>query len=268
MLKAVSRAINLPERSRHILDRTRPLNFCWRLPTLDSYHLDQIFYERNLLSLILRLVLIGGVSLTGALTLLSQSAQKAAEIACVQEIRQQGQSLWATRTIKREDGHVLEYYRLETVDGIVQKLISVDGHKPDGPRKLEDDATLHRLRTGPAARKKMADNGRTENERLKQYLGLFPVMFLFQDKSNNGTTRTLSFLPDHTYVPKSYEERALHSLSGEVEIDSRSGRVKKLDAVVSEPVKFGYGLLGSVSQGGSIHVNFANVGDGIGRPRR
>ena len=215
------------------------------------------------MSPLLRLFFIGGAVAACTGSLLSQSAQKAAEIACVQELRQQGGSLWATRTIKREEGHVLEYRRLETVDGIVQKLISVDGHAPDGSEKAKNDAILHALLTDPAARKKMADTAHADDVRLKQNLGLIPVMFLFQDKSNDGVIRVLTFHPDPAYKPNTYEERALHSLAGEVRIDVKTGRIEMLDAVISEPVKFGYGLLGSVTQGGTIHIQFVNVGDGI-----
>ena len=209
------------------------------------------------------IVFIAVLSLSAPCSLLGQSAQKLAEFACVQESQQEGASLWSTRTTKRKDGHVLIYRRLETVDGVVQKLLSVDGHTPDGAEKLKNDAVLHSLLTDAAARSKMAQTASSDVERMKQTLRIVPVMFIFEDKSNNGVTHVLSFRPDPAYKPLTYEARALHSLTGEVQLEVKSGRIRALDAAVSEPVRFGYGLLGSLTQGGTIHLRFVEVEDGI-----
>ncbi len=209
-------------------------------------------------------ILFWGASVACTTAMMSaQSAQKIAEIACAQESRQRGESLWSTRTVEHVEQHTLEYRRLETVDGEVQKLVSVDGHAPDGPEKLKNDGILHALLTDPAARKKAADTAHADTVRMQETLSMIPAMFTFQDKSNDGVTRVLSFAPNPSYKPKTYEERAIHSLVGEVKIDVKTTRIEALDATVSEPVKFGYGIVGSLSQGGTIHIRSVEVAPGI-----
>ncbi|MGI4979800.1 MAG: hypothetical protein ACRYHB_05310 [Janthinobacterium lividum] len=193
----------------------------------------------------------------------AQTPQKAVEIACALENGQQGTSLWSTRTLKRESGHLLEYRRLETVDGILEQLVHTDGHAPDGPERAKSDAILHDLLTDASARTKAAETARADEARLKATISLIPVMFTFQDKASDGTTRVLTFVPNDAYKPKSFEERALHSLAGEVRIDVHSQRLKAFDAVVSDTVKFGFGLLGSISKGGTVHLQFSEVAPGI-----
>ena len=216
-------------------------------------------------------IILGGLtclpflfSLMLSAPLFGQAASKVVEIACEDEIKQQESGiLWSSRMIKRNDGHTFEYRRLETSGGTVQKLVSIDGHEPSGPEKVKNDGILHALRTDPSARKKQEDAAHLDETRMRSMLHIVPQMFRFSDKSYDGDTRVIAFVPNPDFNPATFEERALHSLAGEIRLQAKTFRIEGLDATVSDKVNFGYGILGSLTKGGTIHLRLAEVDKGI-----
>ncbi len=66
----------------------------------------------------------------------AQTAQQIMDSACANDIRQQTSgTLWESTSERRSGDHVFMERTIETVDGDVDQLVSIDGHPPDGAEK-------------------------------------------------------------------------------------------------------------------------------------
>jgi N12 class adenine-specific DNA methylase len=84
------------------------------------------------------------------------SAQTGKELmadACYNEVHQRDQNaLWASRVQRHTAGHVYLEEEIETVDGPIHRLISLDGHEPSHSERKQEDARLHDVAQNPKAR--------------------------------------------------------------------------------------------------------------------
>jgi N12 class adenine-specific DNA methylase len=84
------------------------------------------------------------------------SAQTGNELigdACHNEVHQRDEkALWASRVQRRIADHVYLEEEIETVEGPIHRLISVDGHEPSPSERKQDDARLHDLARSPKTR--------------------------------------------------------------------------------------------------------------------
>jgi hypothetical protein len=160
-----------------------------------------------------------------------------------------GQHLWSQAVV-------------ETSAGPLERLLAVDGKPLDAAAQRTEDARITDLASHPdkikaAQSAKMADRKRSE--------AMFttpPEMYLFTRQSAPEGAIALSFAPNPSYTPQTYQQRVLHALTGVVRADARSMRMSQLDAKVAERVEFGWGLLGVVQQGGTLRMVRQDVGGG------
>jgi hypothetical protein len=92
---------------------------------------------------------------------------------------------------------------------------------------------------------------------------VIPDIFLFEDHGKQGGLERLTFVPDPAYRPATYEETALHAMSGLVLIDLREKRLARFSGTLTQQVNFGYGLLGHINKGGTIEVNRVRLSPGL-----
>ena len=72
--------------------------------------------------------------------------------ACYNELHQREQNaLWESQVHHRSAGHVIRGQEIETVDGPVHRLLSVDGHEPSPSDRKQSDERLHELMQNPRA---------------------------------------------------------------------------------------------------------------------
>lgn len=82
-----------------------------------------------------------------------------------------------------------------------------------------------------------------------------------------GSLHRVHFVPNPAYIPTNYKERVLHVLSGDFVIDAQRDRFTELSATVSKSLTFGLGLIGYLSQGGSLYLRRVEVGGGLLKTR-
>ena len=173
------------------------------------------------------------------------------------------QSLWSSRIQRRSGGHVYLEKEIETVDGTVHRLISVDGHEPSPSERKQDDDRLQDLAQRPKARLALKKDHEADERRLSDLLRVIPEAFLFEDQGNRGGAEKIAFRPNPAYKPKTYEERALHAMNGTILIDLQEQRLVQLSASLTQQVNFGYGAIARLNQGGTISINRIRVAPGI-----
>jgi hypothetical protein len=195
------------------------------------------------------------------------SAQNPKELmtaACDNEIRQRKQNtLWASQVERRMTGHVYRELEIDTLDGPVHRLLSVDGHDPSPSELKQDNDRLRDLRENPKARLTLRKNREAEEKKVDDLLHVIPDIFLFEDQGQQEGLERLTFVPNPAYRPETYEATALHAMSGLVLIDLREKRLARFSGTLTQQVNFGHGLLGHINKGGTIEVNRIRLSPGL-----
>src|SRR5882762_6512203 len=73
----------------------------------------------------------------------AQTAKGLMADACYNELHQrEHNALWESQVQRRIAGHVIREQEIETVDGPVHRLLSVDGHEPPPSERKQNDERL------------------------------------------------------------------------------------------------------------------------------
>jgi hypothetical protein len=184
--------------------------------------------------------------------------------ACYNERHQRGHnSLWASQVQRRTAGHVYLEEEIETVDGPVRRLLSVDGHEPSQSEQKQDSDRLRDLMQNPKARAALKKNRETDENKFDDLLRVIPNAFLFEDQGRQDGLAKLAFRPNPAYKPMTYEETALHAMSGVIMIDLQEKRLARLSGTLTQQVDFGYGVIGRINKGGTIEVSRVRLSPGL-----
>ena len=184
--------------------------------------------------------------------------------ACYNELHQRKQNvLWESQVQRRNAGHVIREQEIETVDGPVHRLLSVDGHEPSPSARKQNDERLRDLVQNPRARLELKKNCEADEKLLADLLRVMPDAFFFEDQGTQGSFEKLAFSPNPAYKPKTNEEKVLHAMSGVILIDLDEKRLAQLSATLAEQVDFGYGVIGHLRKGGTVDVNRIQLAPGI-----
>jgi hypothetical protein len=160
-----------------------------------------------------------------------------------------GQHLWAQAVI-------------ETSAGQVERLLAIDGKPLDDAAQRAEDARIADLAAHPEKIKAAESNEMSDRKRSEAMFSTPPEMFLFSRSSAPDGVIAVNFVPNPDYVPQTYQQRVLHSLGGSIQADARAMRMSELDAKVLQRVEFGWGFLGYVQQGGTLHMARQEMPDG------
>jgi hypothetical protein len=195
------------------------------------------------------------------------SAQTAKELmadACYNELQQHRQNtLWTSQVQRRTAGHVYVEKEIETVGGPVHRLLLVDGHEPSSAERKQDDDQLRKLIGNPRAQSAMKKSRDADEKKIDDLLHVIPDVFLFEDQGKQEGSEKLAFRPNPAYHPKSYEETALHAMSGFILIDLQEKRLVQISGTLIEQVDFGLGVIGQLKKGGTVEVTRLRLPSGI-----
>jgi hypothetical protein len=212
-----------------------------------------------------RLLALLGVWIVSAFPLLSaENPKQLMADASYNELQQRKQNpLLQSQVERRTAGHVYREQEIETADGPVRRLISIDGHEPSPSERKKDNDRLRELMEDPKARVTLKQNREAQEKKVDDLLRVIPEIFRFEDQGKEGGLKKLAFSPNPAYKPKNYEETVLHAMSGVVLIDISEKRFAHFSATLTQRATFGYGLVGHLNQGGTIEVNRVRLSPGV-----
>lgn len=154
----------------------------------------------------------------------------------------------------RTGGHVWIEKSVEIESGILRRLIAVDGIPLSDEQARIEDRRIASLVGHPDEFRKANRAFKSDEKSLQELSRVIPRAFTFTyDGSDEGCTR-IRFQPNPSFVPATYEQRVLAALAGTILIQEPEDRLCGLDARISHPVEFGYGLLGKVDENGRVHL--------------
>ena len=82
-------------------------------------------------------------------------------------------------------------------------------------------------------------------------------------KSEDAKTVTLAYMPDPNFVPPTMESRVFAAMAGEIVVDKQQHRIQTIKGRLLSDVKFGWGLLGKMYEGGTFDVERRELAPGI-----
>ncbi|HKF46204.1 MAG TPA: hypothetical protein VKB38_02525 [Terracidiphilus sp.] len=140
--------------------------------------------------------------------------------------------------------------QVETSDGPIARAVSSNGQPVSEQVAEKEETRLRELASSPGERANLRQSYRDDEKRVGRILAMLPDAFAFQDEGTDNGIRHLRFSPSPSYSAHCIEARVFHQLSGDLFIDVRMKRMKKLEGHLNDNVDFGMGLLGRVNKGG------------------
>ncbi len=169
---------------------------------------------------------------------------------------------WMYRLEKEEFGKKQIEEIVETNDGSLSRLLSVDGHMLDATQQHKEDQRLERLVSHPDEQRKIHQASNHKTEQGVRLFNTLPDVFVFSYAGRQGDRVAITFEPNPKFDPPSMESRVLHSMQGEMTVDIKQERLVAISGHLMEDVKFGGGLLGHLDKGGEFEVTQAEVAPG------
>jgi hypothetical protein len=195
---------------------------------------------------------------------LGMSANELARRVVANELKFQNENHdhWMYRLEKEESGRKRVEEILETKDGSLSRLLSIDSRPLDAKQHQKENQRLQRLVSHPDEQRKLQQASNKKAEQGARLFNILPDVFVFTYVRCQGTLVTLTFRPDPNFQPPSIEARVLHSMQGEMTVETKHERLAAINGHLMEDVKFGGGLLGHLDKGGMFEVRQTEVAPG------
>jgi hypothetical protein len=153
---------------------------------------------------------------------------------------------------ERTGGHLWMERVVETSMGKVRLLLAEDGKPLSTERQAREKEKLADIAAHPDVFQKREQAMKNDEQHAEQMLALLHKAFLFDEPHSDGNDLKITYRPDPAYVPKTMEEKVLHSMSGEVLVDKATLQLHRIEGKVPSDVSLGYGLLGTIHAGSSF----------------
>jgi hypothetical protein len=195
---------------------------------------------------------------------IGMSANELARRVVTNELRFQAEDHghWMYRLEKQESGRKQVLQILETNNGSLSRLLSVDGRSLDAKQQQKENQRMQRLVSHPDEQRTLQQASNKKAEQGARLFRILPDVFVFSYAGRQGDLVTLTFGPNPTFQPPSIEARVFHHMHGEMTVDIKQERLAVLNGYLMDDVKFGGGLLGHLDKGGKFEVTQTEVAPG------
>ncbi|MGC2110085.1 MAG: hypothetical protein WA655_11255 [Candidatus Korobacteraceae bacterium] len=167
---------------------------------------------------------------------------------------------WMYRQEKEESGKKQVVRIVETRDGSLSRLLSINGHPLTAKQLQKENLRIQELVNSPSEQRRLQRARNTETEPGRRLFKMLPDAFVFNYAGREGSLVKLSFRPNPTFRPPSFEARVFHDIEGELWVDAQQERLAAINGHLVADVRFGGGLLGRLDKGGHVEVRQAEVG--------
>ena len=161
---------------------------------------------------------------------------------------------------------------VETREAMAGMIIANNDLPLNSDQQRAECARIDRFVREPEELGKKKASERENVERITKIVKALPDAFLYEfDGTETGDRGVgapgalllrLRFKPNPKYQPPSRVEQVLTGMEGALLVDTRQGRIAKIDGTLAKEVGFGWGILGHLNPGGRFLVNQADVDGG------
>ena len=178
------------------------------------------------------------------------------------QAEQNDHSHWMLRLKTQKSGKAEVREVVETKDGDLDWLISVNGKSLAEDEQRERERGLQRLVSNPAELQKSQREKGEDVARSQRLLKMLPAAFVFDYGERRGDFQEMKFKPNPHFRPPSHEAAAFHAMEGVLWVNAKQKRLAEISGHLTRPVKFGGGLLGHLDAGGQFYVKQEEVQPG------
>ena len=191
---------------------------------------------------------------------LGGSANDLARRVIINELKfQDDHTNWMYRLEKEQYGKRQVEEMIETKEGSLSQLLSINGQPLTANQQAEEDQRLQELMSSRSAKQKLQRALDAETLQGRRLFKMLPDAFVFNYAGGDGNLVRLSFRPNPNFHPPSLEARVFHDMEGEMWVDCKQERLAAFNGHLTQDVKFGLGLLGHLDKGGHFEVRQAEV---------
>jgi hypothetical protein len=188
------------------------------------------------------------------------SANDLARRVVTNELRfQDDHTNWMYRLEKEQFGKKQVEEIIETKEGSLSRLLSIDGRSLSAKQQEAEDHRVQDLMTSRSAKRKLQRALDAEILQGRRLFKMLPDAFVFNYAGGDGILVKLGFRPNPNFQPSSLEARVFHDMEGEMWVDCKQERLAAFNGHLTEDVKFGLGFLGHLDKGGHFEVRQAEV---------
>src|ERR1700722_9747068 len=208
----------------------------------------------------LAIILLGIPARTQSAPHNQMSANDVARRVITNELRfQDDHTNWMYRLEKEQYGKKQVEEIIETKEGSLSRLLSIDDRPLTAKQQGEEDQRVQELMTSRSAKRKLQRALDTETLQGRRLFKMLPDAFVFSYAGGDGNLVKLRFKPNPNFRPPSLEARVFHDMEGEMWVDCKQERLAAFNGHLTQDVKFGLGLLGHLDKGGHFEVRQAEV---------
>ncbi len=147
---------------------------------------------------------------------------------------------------------------VETDEGVVSRLVAVNGQPLTPQQQAAEDARLQKLLRDPRAWAKKRKEQQEDDARTQRMMQALPDAFLFEYEGAEpgpwGEMIRLKFSPDPAFKPPSRESEVFQGMQGEIWVDANTAHLVRIDGALLKGVNLGFGALGHLDKGGRFLV--------------
>jgi hypothetical protein len=166
---------------------------------------------------------------------------------------------WMYRLEKEQYGKKQVEEIVETKEGSLSRLLSINDHSLTAKQQEEEDQRVQELMTSQSAKRKLHRVLDAETLQGRRLFKMLPDAFVFNYAGGDGNLVRLRFKANPNFRPPSLEARVFHDMEGEMWVDCKQERLAAFNGHLNQDVKFGFGLLGHLDKGGHFEVGQGEV---------
>lgn len=195
----------------------------------------------------------------------SESAQELARKVVDNEAKaaHDDQSRWSFQSTVEKSGRKEERAVIETKDGNIDRLISIDGQPLTPDQQKKENDRIQKLLKDPSEQRKEKEAEQKDDQEMIRTLKLLPQALLFSYGSRRDDSIQLLFKPNPQFHPDSNEARVLNALAGELWVNSKENRIEEIKGHLIREVRFWGGIAGHLNKGGEFYVKQVEGAPGI-----
>jgi hypothetical protein len=175
------------------------------------------------------------------------------------QAQEQDHTHWMYRDQKEERGRTEVRLIVETKDGDLSRLVSINDRPLTEEEQRKEDERIQKLVNNPDEQRKLQRDRDEDGEEARSLLKIMPDASFFTYRQRRGDLVQLDFRPNPDFKPPSREAHVFHEMNGEMWVNTAQNRLAEISGYLMEDVKFGGGLLGHLDKGGWFKVKQAEI---------
>jgi len=148
---------------------------------------------------------------------------------------------------------------IQTPQGNLSEIIEDDGRPPSAQEHRADLNRMQQVVNNPSMRAQQRRNEQHDDQQASNLLKILPDAFVWRIDSRADGKIRLSYHPNSNFSPPSMSARVLAEMSGTMTVDEDQMRLADLFGRLTQPVEFGWGLLGHIDAGGTFQVTRSEI---------